>query len=178
MTKLSFAPRTRCWRSRSVESSKKVGLVLPAWFWARVALGRADWCFLLFLSCCWCKIPRVHHGLLSSLNHSPSWKYRVGESVYYCAAETDIKWMWGWPVLKPDRFPPLFLCAAACASSTTSFSSGWQRRRRSAGPSWPPPRLRRPALSPRWRRRSKTCSQPSHRNLAWTWNGPRSECYL
>lgn len=113
----------------------------------------------LFFSCCWCKVPWVHHGVLSSVHYSPSWKYWVGlaselkwllplcrNGNIKCGIDmrrkcTKMLWM-----LKSDCFPAS-LCATVCALSTTSFSFEWQRQRRSAEPLSLLPRLHLPALS-------------------------------
>lgn len=81
---------------------------------------------------------------------------------------TSPQWAFYFYLLCPSR-------AAVCALWTTSFSSGWPQQRRSAGPSWLLPRLHLPAPSPPSLHRSRRCSQPSRKSLAWTWNGPKSK---
>lgn len=77
-----------------------------------------------------------------------------------------------WLILSVYWVPPV----SGCASWMTSFSFGWQQQRRSAELLLPLPRLHLLAPCRPLMHHSKRCSQPSHWSLAWTWNGPKSEC--
>lgn len=141
-----------------------------------------DWlCYCrLFFSCCWCKVPWVHHGVLSSIHYSPSWKYWVGLAMIAATWQKLSHKMWNWHKTEVHKdvvnvevwlFSRLSLCNSLCIVNDQLFirmATTEEIRRAFVAPAPTPSSSPVPTLTASQQDMLTAFSQKSGMNLEWS----------